>query len=694
MEMRIRARGVAALAAGVALAALGVSAAGAAPAQAAPARLRLKRCSRAHDDVSRCGRLSVPLDRSGAVRGRVSLKVRVLPPPGGRPRATVFALAGGPGQAAAPLLQPIAQMLGPLLRTRRLVAFDQRGTGGSGRLSCPQLSQAGSAVSVDDAVAGCARRLGARRTAYTSAASVEDIEAVRAALGVERIALYGVSYGTKVALDYAARYPQHVSRLLLDSLLLPGGSDPFMRTTIASVPRVLKALCARRACPFTHDPSGDLARLVARIARSGPLRGVRYDGRGRPRRVAITREDLLGLLLAGDFDPTARALLPGAVRAALDGDTALLARLLGGGGDVSLDESSDSDALFVATSCEDGGVPWPAGTPIDGRAAATEAALRAIPEHDLAPFDRATLRRSQIGYCRGWPEAPIAQPTAPLPNVPTLILSGDDDLRTPRKDALTLAARMPSARVVTVPETGHSVLGSDISGCAERATRRFFAGRGPRDCAYRPPRAVAPEPPPPARLSRLPAFRGLPPHAGRTLTAVNLTFEQLLSDVISRLFEAAFGGQSADTLDVSFGGLRGGHARITRRGLTVRGYSYVPGVTIAARVSFTADVNAPIVITVAGASAAHGTLNFGADTITGTLGGRRVAVRAAAGAGPPQGRGASLAEPPGGRVAAAAVSSRVSRSALRDAIARARRIAVPALGATPLPVVPPPPLDP
>ncbi|MDO8211828.1 alpha/beta fold hydrolase [Conexibacter sp. CPCC 206217] len=677
-------RGLAALAAAVALAVLCTFAAG-----ASAAKLDLQRCSRAKHDPTRCGRLSVPLDRSGGVRGRVSLKVRVLPSRTRRANGTIFALAGGPGQAAAPLIMPIAQMLGPVLKTRRLVAFDQRGTGGSGRLSCPGLARTVTDAAVERAVAGCAKRLGERRIAYTSAASVEDIEAVRAALGIDTIVIYGVSYGTKVALDYAARHPQHVSRLVLDSLLLPSGSDPFMRTTIASIPRVLKQLCADRGCRFTRDPTADLQRLVARIARNGPLHGIRYDGRGVGRRIAIRREDLLSLLMAGDFDPLSRALFPGAVRAALDGDTALLARLLGADGGADLDPVSDSQALFVATSCEDGGVPWPAGTPRDERAAATRAALLTIPQRDLAPFDRATLARSQIGYCAGWPESPIAQPTAPLPDLPTLILSGDDDLRTPRSDALTLVAQMPSAQLVTVPEAGHSVLGADVSGCAAKALRRFFQGRRPRDCTYRPPRLLEAAAPPPTRLSALPRFRGLPLRAGRTLTAVNLTFGQLASDLLFGIFQTALGEDPGRAFAIAFGGLRGGHVRFTKRALTIAGYSYIPGVTLNARVAVDDDPDAPLVMRIGGAAAAHGTLRFTQTRITGTLGGHRISVRVSdGGSGEPRAEaGSSAAADP--RVAAAALRSPVSRATLREALARARRLAGSPLGELPLPVVPP-----
>lgn len=583
------------------------------------ATLALRRCApQSEQDRTRCGRVTVPLDRSGVVPGTLGLRVRVQEPRRGRPSGTVFALAGGPGQAATPLIGAIAEMLGPALRSRRLVTFDQRGTGRSGRLTCPSLARARSARQIDAAVSACARKLGPARASYTTAASVEDLEAVRAALGVERIALYAVSYGTKVAVDYAARYPQHVSRLVLDSVVPPSGPDPFMRTTLGSIRRVLDTLCSGRACPFTRDPAGDVAALVRQLAR-GPLRGGVVDGRGRPHRASLASEDVLMLLLAGDFDPILRASIPAAVRGAAHGDPALLLRLAAGGS-VGLDDSQgDSDALYLATTCADGGVPWPAGTPVAQRPAAVDAMFAALPSSALFPFDARTLRRAGIDVCRTWPESPVAQPAAPLPDVPTLILSGDDDLRTPRRDALTLAAALPSARVVTVPATGHSVLGSDLEGCALMQTARFFAGRSVRDCGG-DPTFIDPVGLPPTRFGQLPAARGLPPRVGRTVAAVSLTLDDVGMALLSRLGELM-----SDSSDgIAAGGLRGGYFRLDRRGLVLHRYTYVPGVTVSLRYSVGADEDDPLVLRIGGAAAARGTLRIGDRGVTGTLGGRRV----------------------------------------------------------------------
>jgi len=642
-----RSRGAAAL---LAAAALG-AAAGSAPAAAAepqgPASIALRRCAPGDDDdPTRCGTVTVPLDRSGAVPGSVRLRVRVVPPSAGTADGTVVALAGGPGQAATPIARAMASALGPVARTRRVVTFDQRGTGRSGRLSCPGLAKARSASAVDAAVAGCAAKLGARRTAYTTSASVDDLEAVRAALGVDKVALYAVSYGTKVAVAYAARYPQHVSRIVLDSVVPPEGTDPFMRTTIGSARRVLRAVCGR--CRFTRDAGADLVTLGRRLQR-GALSGAWHDGRGRRHTVRIGGPALFSLLLDGDFDPLLRSAIPGAVHAAATGDVAPLARLVGAPRTTTgLDSSQDSDALYLATTCEDGGVPWPAGTPVDQRAAAFQRELAAIPAAQLEPFGAATLRRLGVDLCRTWPESPIAQPpVTPLPDVPTLILSGDEDLRTPRKDAETLAAQLPDATLVTAPETGHSTLTSDLGTCAARAVRRFFSGARARGCKPTASRTVDTLAPPPTALGQLAPAGGLSGRAGRTLGAVDATVTALAIDVAYQFARALLDGstQLSEDRPLRLGGLRGGSVSVGDA-IVLRGYSVVPGVTLSGTIGERASR-----LRIGGRAAAHGTLRFDERWVTGRIGRHAVRQRtgallaALAGSDGPAAGGGALADP-------------------------------------------------
>jgi pimeloyl-ACP methyl ester carboxylesterase len=573
----------------------------------------LSRCTSAPRDLAQCGQVVVPLDRGGALPGTIGLRVKALPPTGGgAPSGTVLALAGGPGQAAVPLLDTFAGVLRPVLRTRRLVTFDQRGTGGSGRLRCAALSGRGSLVS---AIGRCASELGSRRTGYTTTASVEDVEAVRSALGADRLILYAASYGTKVALLYAATYPEHVDRLVLDSIVPPDGIDPFQLSTLASISRVLRSVCDAQ-CRFTRDPGADVAALARRLAHER-LRGSVLDGAGRRHRVSISEPELLGLLLDGDFDRYLRAALPAAVRGALAGDPAPLLRLTVHSGGAGLSAGSDSDAVYAATTCQDGFVPWPAGTPPERRRAAVDAAAAGIAARAFAPFDRATVRAlGSADLCRAWPESPIVQPLPSLPATPTLILSGDDDLRTPRLDAEALAERLPGGVLLEVPDAGHGVLFSDPSSCARRALATFVGGSVPGDCrrhdAFAPPLPLAPR-----RLADLRGVGRLPRHSARTVTALVRT----IGDATDQLLQQLLAGEGSVR---PFGGLRGGSAALERsRGLHLRGYSFVPGVTVSGWIPPRAR---RFTLVVGGSAAAHGRLTFSRSGAVGLLDGQPVRV--------------------------------------------------------------------
>jgi pimeloyl-ACP methyl ester carboxylesterase len=591
--------------------------AGAAHAQTVP----LSACAhKERGDRSLCGHVVVPLDRSGHVPGTVSLKVRTVPPKRGPGSGAVVVLAGGPGQSATPLIDELPDLFGSLLDTRSLITFDQRGTGDTA-LRCPSI-EGTDPTATDDAtiVARCATRLGAARTAYTTAASVEDIDAVRAALGVDKLILVGVSYGTKVALNYAQSHPDHVERLVLDSVVAPEGHDPFARSTFNAIPRVLRAIC-HRGCAFTPDPAADLARVVHHMRRA-PLKGHVIDRRGRARRATLDAVDVLAMLLSGDGDPFERAGFPSAMRSARLGDPAPLLRLAhAAGSDGELDVHDVSPTLYLATTCEDGLVPWPAGTPIADRERAINAALAALPAGTFAPFAADDARKlGAIEACRRWPESPLPQEFGPLPTLPTLIISGDLDLRTPRSDALALSARIPGAQVLAVPGAGHSALLSDSSRCATNALKAFVDGRLVRRCTRAAEALLGNAPLAPARLSGVPGKRGLPRDVGRTLHAVELT----LTDLDSRTLEGYVSFlRTLDTRSLTFGGLRSGYAHMGTIYHAHR-YSYVPGVAI----SFHADADARrLTVTVSGSAAAHGRLRLAKGHLTGSLGGTRIAVR-------------------------------------------------------------------
>jgi pimeloyl-ACP methyl ester carboxylesterase len=273
--------------------------------------------------VVRCTHLTVPLDRSGVDPGTVKLRIART----GRTRGhALMYLSGGPGGAGVSEMVSVMGQVSPLLRRYRVFGYDQRGTGYSGLLRCPELEHDPYLRSTE-AGAQCANEIGPTRVHYTTADSVQDMEAIRQALHISKWTLFGISYGTELALAYARAYPAHVSRLILDSVVDPDDSDPFTIASFHNMAPSLRALCPAHCRGLSTDPAADLARLVATLRAHGSLHAVAYDSLGRSHRYAIGPVALLDLMFNADYEPQLRASLPAAVDAGLLGDGAPLARL-------------------------------------------------------------------------------------------------------------------------------------------------------------------------------------------------------------------------------------------------------------------------------------------------------------------------------------------------------------------------------
>jgi len=586
-----------------------------------------------------CATATVPLDRTGAAPGTISLSVEQRLAGATPSQSAVLALAGGPGQAALPFASQFAKALAPALATRDLLVFDQRGTGRSNPLSCPVFSNSKALEGASEADFGvlvelCALQIGPARGAFTTKESVEDIEAIRHAAGYKKLVLYGTSYGTKVALEYAERYPQRVEALVLDSVVPTSGPEPIDVSGFQAIGSVLQELCANKACAgITSNPLADLARLTAQL-RKRQLKGSAYDGSGHRHSVSLGEVNVLQILQAGDLNPALRALLPAAVRSALDHDPNPLLRLsllaeglipnvptrpIGAEAELAAKEE-ENNALFLATSCEETTFPWLRAASSSTRLSEAVAALHALPGTDFYPFDASTaLASSLIPVCASWPDASVA-PAAPgaLPNVPTLILSGAQDLRTPTSNASSVAAEIPDAQLLVVPFTGHSVLGADFSGCAASAVSAFFAGAAVQPCSASS-NLFTPTPIAPTKLAYLHSPPGLGGKPGRTLTAV----VDAIVDLDRQVIAATLQDQQELPSGASFGGLRGGYAKLTSTSAILKRFSFVSGVALSGTFPVENGELQAATIHISGTGAAAGTVSFSANKhVSGTLGGR------------------------------------------------------------------------
>lgn len=577
-----------------------------------------------------CAFVPVPLDRSGGTPGTVTLYVERLPA-GGAPRGVMLLIAGGPGQASAGAFDLAAS--GAFFRDQfpgyTLVAFDPRGTGRSGVLRCPELQNdpAASPARMQGLVATCATEIGPSRSFYSTRDHADDIDSVRQALGVAKVALWGTSYGTQLSVSYALTHPTHVERLLLDSVAEPEGRDPFSTNDLQEMPKGLAALCSAGSCrAATPNFVGDVVTLANRIA-ARPLRGTVLRPGGGSRSVRADGVDFLsGVVLDSDLNPGIAAELPAAVRAARQGRPRALLRLVQFDREASVLPVGDlSFGLLAATVCDDGPFPWQPETPLADRRALLEAARAALPPGATGPFGTWATDIGPAALCLLWPPQ-ARRPgigSGPLPNVPVLAIAGDRDLRTPAADAAAVAARFPQGRVLVVPGVGHSVLGQDLSGCAENAVKTWLAGGVPPSRCNRVPPLLAPLAAFPASVAALkPA--GAPGLRGRTLVAVSRTVREAAAT-----WGVAFTG-FAQTPPVVAGPF-GGTLRLSGLTFSLARYSAVPGLALTGKLTLYRPARGLALplkfvgsVTVTGKKAAHGRLRVGRTALSGKLGGRAV----------------------------------------------------------------------
>ena len=571
-----------------------------------------------------CSQVDVPLDRTGLTPGTISLHVETLPALGAS-RGVLFLIAGGPGQGSShafDLGDPgNAEFNRFLFPGYTLVAYDDRGTGSSGVLRCPGLQTATSSEAEASFVSSCAETIGPQRVFYSTTDHVEGLEAVRQSLGVERVALFGVSYGTKLAMAYALAHPTHVERLLLDSVLPPELPDPFFSNVLRDLPSRLASLCTNGACrEATSDFAGDVA-AVGNALDAKPVTGKVLQPNGKTRSQRITADDLLSVVVDADLNPGLAAELPAIMHEARLGDLRPLLRIFRLDRTGSIEAPEDlSSGLFAATTCRDGPFPWQPDTAIADRPALFKAAVDALPADSFGPFGRWAARLGNAHFCLRWPtpSGGAAFGPGPLPDVPVLAVNGGFDMRTPVASAVAVAARFPQGRVLVVPGVGHSVVTADPSACAAFAVRDWILGK--------PVPAECPRPKP--YLDPVPAFPPVRSDAQKTLQ----TAPQTLVTASKTLREAqgiwlmTLGGAGRSSGSVA--GLYGGKLVASgENAFTLVRYSVVPGVELSGTLRVT-GFGPPIrfdgVVRVGGTAAATGVLGVAGSRVGGTLDGQIV----------------------------------------------------------------------
>ena len=401
---------------------------------------------------AQCGTVSVPENRALPAGPQISLQVVVLPATkrAARRADPVFYIAGGPGGVDTDLVPSYAQLYAAVNTHRDLVFVDQRGVGGSNPLTCRIATQG---LSVEQLVAACLGVTNADVTHYRTPDAMDDLDAVRQALGYAKIDVWGGSYGATAVQVYLRRHPETVRTAVLDGPTLL--DVPVFERWASSAQRALVLLdkrCRRdRECAkafphwFARFPA-----LLAKLARTPAQVGTTVvDARATAATVhelltsaqnAVQVPFVLARAEAGAYTPLARAI-----------------DLVSG----SSEESDVTDVMPIAIMCTE---PW---------AAADPAAVAADAAGTFEAYSWALSAVESRPVCDAWPKPDLtgedwSRVQSPAP---ALVFVGGADPKDPPANTAGVEQSMPNARVVTVPGGGHGVT---QYGCIPQLLDRFF----------------------------------------------------------------------------------------------------------------------------------------------------------------------------------------------------------------------------
>jgi pimeloyl-ACP methyl ester carboxylesterase len=415
--------------------------------------------------AARCATLRVPEDHARPSGRQLEIPIAWVASSARRAaRDPVLLLAGGPGQSALDAFPTVEPAFRELLRQRDVILVDQRGTGRANTLACPQTMRDPRWNSTEIVGADTAREMtraclaeirDADPRLYTTGDYIADLEFARRALGIGQFNLVGVSYGTRVALEYLRRHPSSIRTAVLDSVVPPTlilGTD-HARNLDAAIDRQFAQCAADKVCSERFgSPRAKLDALLARlraqpveVSYADPLSGERRTDR-------LTAEAVASVVRLHAYAPQQFAMVPMLLAEAAQGRYEVLmsqARMI----EQMLGESI-SVGLSLSVSCAED-APWLEVDPADEGTVLGTA---------FVEFVRA--------QCEVWPRGRVpADFHAPVESShPVLLLSGEFDPVTPRRYGDEVARSLPRSRHLVLRGQGHSVM---HVGCVPRLMAEF-----------------------------------------------------------------------------------------------------------------------------------------------------------------------------------------------------------------------------
>jgi pimeloyl-ACP methyl ester carboxylesterase len=421
-------------------------------------------------DPARCGTVRVP--ESANSSRTIDLRVIVLPARSATPlRDPIVPLSGGPGQGSADLAAALAGRYEPFRDQRDVVFIDQRGTGTSNGLQCDErggtaglLGRIFDTQQLTQCLADVSRH--ADVTRYTTSAAAEDYPAAFDQLGYDTVNLVGVSYGSRMGLEIARRFPSRVRALIAEGVVPTTFDWPTYGATDleAALNAVMDDCEADRACVTTYPRfRQDVDLAFARLRRGPVTATVRDPTTGAIERVPFGDADLAyatrGILYGNDA-----LSLPLWYRQAAEGDFTAFAQAY-----VSRARSLDASlarGLLLSVYCAED-LPFVNWTAAAQAANGTRTGTFLLDQYRQA--------------CAVWPAATI-DPAFRHPAqsaVPALLMSGRRDPVTPPRTAIETARTFTRSKVVIWPFGGHGTDGLASADCRTSILDAFLRTADP-----------------------------------------------------------------------------------------------------------------------------------------------------------------------------------------------------------------------
>lgn len=366
---------------------------------------------------------------------------------------------------------------------RDLILIDNRGVGSSNpRLNCPEiiameLRLLQRIMTPGDELEGrkaaywqCKERLiqtGIDITQYNNVAAARDIDFLREALGLKQLNVYGISYGTRVALTYLREFPENTRALVLDSVDPPEIDflEVSPRQNFSALKRIFE-LCNQDAPCQSRYGSGLFDRFVELLAelKERPIVLTLKDHRdSKAFKAQLTPGVLVTSIFNSIYDERKIGRIPGTIQALIDGNLRPVTKLV-------QEEYLDFLTLYpldagayASYQCYDE-VPFN-----DMKIAAEEAGKYPLQNHMNVPWIQ-----SEIAMCDVW-DLQETDPveTAPVSSkVPVLLYSGDLDPVTPPAWARETLRFLPNGHHRVWPGIAHDVM--SVSECADRIAGAFL----------------------------------------------------------------------------------------------------------------------------------------------------------------------------------------------------------------------------